>query len=411
MSNALDDSPLKDGIPGNKVETDFNRTVVLDKFRSGPSGGRTPGRGSSVPELRKDLEDIVRGVNVNPYINLDLDVSPVLESALDAVDDKYCRLSAFAHGGTATLSIARDRNLKRLVAVKSLKMDSPNIAELLDSFVTEAKVTAQLDHPGVIPIYGLSRDADNGIHLVMKLVNGKTLREYLRNTVLNYRIRDIDAFDENMQLRKRLEIFLRVCDTIGYAHHRGVIHRDLKPENIMIGEFMEVFVMDWGLARVISEGKNAPPSEKKIYGTPRYFPPEVLRGEPLDIRSDIFTLGLILQEIATLRYAITGSSEKDIIDRGLEANLEPIEHRFNWKIDKDLQCIIRKATAYELEDRYQTAEALAEDVRRYMAGLSVSAGKENLLDRFLRFVFERILKIKDVGVSGDLTGRGGFKHE
>ena len=386
-----------DGMPGYKVETDFNRTVVLDRPRSGPAGDRDQERGTSVPEHRKDLEDIVRGVNVNPYINLDLDVSPELETALDAVDVKYRKLSAFAQGGTATLSIARDRNLKRLVAVKSLKMDSPNIAELLDAFVTEAKVTAQLDHPGVIPIYGLSRDADNGIHLVMKLVNGKTLREYLRNTVLNYRIRGIDAFDENMQLRKRLEIFLRVCDTIVYAHHRGVIHRDLKPENIMIGEFMEVFVMDWGLARVILRGERCPATEKKIYGTPRYFPPEVLRGEPLDFRSDIFTLGLILQEIVTLQYAIAGNNKKDIINHGLRAAIEPVEHLFNWKIDKDLQCIIRKATAYNLEDRYQTAEALAEDVRRYMAGLSLSAEEDNLLDRFLRFVFERILKIKDVG--------------
>ena len=394
---------------GDEVATDFNRTVVLPKPGSGPSGDRAPGRGNSVPERRKELEDIVRGVNVNPYINLDLDASPELESALDAVDVRYRELSAFAQGGTATLSIARDRNLKRLVAIKSLKMDSPNITELLNSFITEAKVTAQLDHPGVIPIYGLSRDADNGIHLVMKLVNGKTLREYLRNTVMNYRIRGIDAFDENMQLRKRLEIFLRVCDTIVYAHHRGVIHRDLKPENIMIGEFMEVFVMDWGLAKVILKGENCPPSEQKISGTPRYFPPEVLRGEPLDFRSDIFTLGLILQEIATLQYAIAGNTEKDIINHGLHADIEPIEHQFKWKIDRALQSIIRKATAYRLEDRYQTAEALAEDVRRYMAGLPLSTEKEKPLDRFLRFVFERVLKIRDAGASGAPTGHGGFQ--
>ena len=382
---------------GNRSGADFERTAVLARPRFGFSDDRAPGGGTSVRERGKDLEDIVRGVNVNPYITLNLDVSPELESALDAVDDKYRKLSAFAQGGTSTLSIARDRNLKRLVAVKSLKMDAPNIAELLAAFVTEAKVTAQLDHPGIIPIYGLSRDADNGIHLVMKLVNGKTLREYLRNTILNYRIRGIDAFDENMQLRKRLEIFLRVCDTIVYAHHRGVIHRDLKPENIMIGEFMEVYVMDWGLARAIPREEDRPPVREKISGTPRYFPPEVLRGKPLDFRSDIFTLGLILQEIATLRYAITGSSEKDIIDHSREADIEPIEHRFKWKIDRALRRIIRKATAYKLEDRYQTAEALAEDVRRYMAGLPLAAEKENLLDRFLRFVFKRVLKIKDVG--------------
>lgn len=397
MNNALGDSLHKDGMSGNKVEADLNRTVVIADPRPGASDVPAPGGGACIPDRRKDLEDLVRGVDVDPYVNLDLDVSPRLEAALDAVDDRYCKLSAFAHGGTATLSIARDRNLKRLVAIKSLKMDSPNVVEQLDAFVTEAKVTAQLDHPGVIPIYGLFRDTDKGIHLVMKLVNGKTLREYLRNTVMNYRIRGVDAFDENLQLRKRLEIFLRVCDTLVYAHHRGVIHRDLKPENIMIGEFMDVFVMDWGLARVILGGENNPSVEKKISGTPRYFPPEVLRGEPLDFRSDVFTLGLILQEIATLQFAITGNNEKDIINHALNADIEPIEHQFKWRIDRNLQSIIRKATAYKLEDRYQSAEALAEDVRRYMAGLSPSAGKENLLDGFLRFVFERVLKIKDAG--------------
>ena len=392
MSNVIDISPQEAGISGNPVGTPRNETTVRIQPRAGHAGDRALGR-------RKELEDIIRGVNVNPYIDLDLDVSPELESPLDAVNDKYRQLSAFAHGGTSTLSIARDRNLKRLVAVKSLKMDSPNIEELLDAFVTEAKVTAQLDHPGVIPIYGLSRDADNGLHLVMKLVNGRTLREYLRNTVMNYRIRGIDSFDENLQLRNRLEIFLRVCDTIGYAHHRGVIHRDLKPENIMIGEFMEVFVMDWGLARVILTDGHSPQSEKKITGTPRYFPPEVLRGEPLDFRSDIFTLGLILQEIVTLQYAIAGDDKKEIIERGLAAAIEPVEHQFKWKIDKGLRCIIRKATAYQLEDRYQTAEALAEDVRRYMAGRPLAAEKENLLDRCLLFFFERILKVKEVGAS------------
>lgn len=405
MSDVLENNPCEDMKPGREVETDFNRTVVLSAPRLGTAGGirrsgvRTPGR-------KQEIEDLVRGVDVNRYISPEFDVSPDLGIELDAVDAKYSTLSAFAQGGTATISVARDRSLNRLVAIKSLKMDAKNITELLDAFVTEAKITAQLDHPGIIPIHGISRDDNNGIHLVMKLVNGKTLREYLRNITLNYRIRGIHAFDETMQLRKRLEIFLRVCDTIVYAHHRGVIHRDLKPDNIMIGKYMEVFVMDWGLAKVILPGENSFPPVEKISGTPRYFPPEVLRGEPLDFRSDIYTLGLILQEIVTLQYAIVGNSEKELIEHGLNATIEPVEHRFNWKIDRKLRCIIRKATAYKPEDRYQTAEALAEDIRRYMAGLPISVKAENLLDRFLRFVFEHILRFKDAGASGASDGRG-----
>ena len=125
---------------------------------------------------KKEIEDIVGGVDINPYISLDLDASPELESSLESVGARYAMLTEFAEGGTAKISIARDRNLRRLVAVKSLRMDAENIKELLTSFVTEAKVTAQLDHPGIIPIYGLARDDNGGIHLVMKLVNGRTLR-------------------------------------------------------------------------------------------------------------------------------------------------------------------------------------------------------------------------------------------
>ena len=405
----MNDIPKKDPAAGVKkadpAETGINRTIAM------PSSGRRSmfhrtafnrtafnrtgalhRDGSADRKAKKDVEDIVGGVDINPYISLNLDVSSKLESALDPVDAKYAMLSAFAQGGTATISIARDRNLRRLVAVKSLNMQAENIDELLESFVTEAKVTAQLDHPGIIPIYGLSRDKDNGIHLVMKLVNGKTLREYLDNLTLNYRMRGISAFDETIELRKRLEIFLRVCDTITYAHHRNVIHRDLKPENIMIGEYMEVFVMDWGLAKVVTRDEAAQPPGSRISGTPRYFPPEVLRGEPLDLRSDIFTLGLILQELVTLQYAFTGEDEQTLISHIHKGEINPVVHRFNRKIDRKLQAIIRKATAYELSERYQKTEDLAEDLRRYMGGMPVSVATESILDRILRYVFEHILK-------------------
>ena len=365
-----------------------SKTIVLDNKTKPAVRRNTP----SNQKLKKSYDDLIGGVNINPYLSLNLDVSSKLETSLEAVDARYAMLSKFAEGGTATLSIARDKNLKRLVAVKSLKKGAENFDERLEAFVTEAKVTAQLDHPGIIPIYGLSSDDDNGIHLIMKLVDGKTLREYLKNASLNYRVQGIEAFDEGMLLRKRLEIFLRVCDTISYAHHRKVIHRDLKPENIMIGQYMDVFVMDWGLAKVLSRNEEKENDNDKISGTLRYFPPEVLQGKPFDLRSDIFTLGLILQEVVTLQYAVNGKNADEIIDHILQGNLEPIVHQFDRKIDKPLQAIIRKATAYELKDRYQTADALAEDIRLYMAGLPISIKIENWLDRALRYFFEQIVK-------------------
>ena len=123
-----------------------------------------------------------------------------------------------------------------------------------------------------------------------------------------------------------------------------------------------------------------------ISGTPRYFPPEVLRREPLDLRSDIFTLGLILQEIVTLQYAVAGNDGREIIDRILKGEFEPVVHRVGRRIDKPLQVIIRKATAYRPEDRYQTVDELAEDLRRYMGGLAVSAGADRIWDKLGRLL-------------------------
>ncbi len=367
------------------VMKNFNQTVTImttaplkTASRANPTAGRrTLGE-------KREIEDFIKGVNINPFINSMLDMSPSFTGTLDNIKDNFALLEEFADGGTARVSTARDRKLSRLVAVKSLKMDEGGNSDMLEAFVTEAKVTAQLDHPGIIPIYGLFTDDNKGIHLVMKLVNGKTLREYLRNITLNYRTRGIDAFDEDAQMRKRLEIFLRVCDTIEYAHHRNVIHRDLKPENIMIGKYMEVYVMDWGLARVIEEtGDNM----VKISGTPRYFPPEVLRHEELDLRSDIFTLGLILQEVVTLQPAVGGNDDKEYLSNILQGNLEPIEHLFNKKIDNDLQAIILKATAYDMDQRYQTVDEFSEDLRRYMGGFSIAARKDNFFRKILRDIF------------------------
>ena len=388
MDYMTNNDSIGDMRPADTAGNDINKTVVMASPKSTSDVNRTmafDGYEAPAPKQKKDIEDFVNGVDINPYISLSLDVSPHLESSLDEVDAKYAILTEFAEGGTAAVSIARDRNLRRLVAVKSLKKDAENRQEKLDAFITEAKVTAQLDHPGIIPIYGLFRDKEDGIHLVMKLVDGKTLREYLHNLALNYRVRGIEAINEEIQLRKRLELFLRVCDTISYAHHRNVIHRDLKPENIMIGKYMEVFVMDWGLAKVISQDERPQPPNSAISGTARYFAPEVLQKKPLDLRSDIFTLGLILQEIVTLQDAVKGNDVRELIDNILKGNIAPIEHRFNHKIDKSLCAIIQKATAYAPQDRYQTVDALSEDLRHYMGGLSITARPDNILDRLKRF--------------------------
>jgi len=372
---------------GEENHEEFNRTVEVD-MRARKSIGTlsTPLQKITKPLGRKrlEVEDIIGGVNVSQYTNEDPDTSSELVAPLSNLDTRYSVLEEFAQGGLATVSIARDKNLRRIVAIKSLREEAKKNEDTVDAFVSEAKVTAQLDHPAIIPIYGLTGDGENGVHLSMKLVNGKTLRDYLRNLALNYRIKGIKSFDENAQLRKRLEIFLHVCDAIAYAHHRNIMHRDLKPENIMLGEYMEVYVMDWGLAQAIPKEDEFQEGKAKITGTPRYFSPEALRGKRCDARSDIFTLGLILQEIVTLQFAVKGKNEKEYMDRIVNGELEPVEHLFKWRIDKSLQAIIRKATAYRMKDRYQSVSDLSEDLRRYMGGLSISAYPDSFLMKISR---------------------------
>ena len=373
--------------PDKEQGEDFNRTVVVNRPQHEGSNA-TPLRKLAMKLSRKkqELEDLIGGKNVSQYTDAVPDTTAQLDAPLSNLDTKYSVLEEYAHGGHATVSIARDKNLRRIVAIKSLKKEAGTREEIVDSFVSEAKVTAQLDHPGIIPIYGLTSDGDKGVHLIMKLVNGKTLRDYLRNITLNYRVRGIKVFDEAELLRKRLEIFLRVCDAMSYAHHKNIIHRDLKPENIMLGEYMEVFVVDWGLAKVISKDDEEQDHGKgNITGTPRYFPPEALRGERCDARSDIFTLGLILQEIVTLQFAVKGKNEKEYMERIVNGELEPVKHLFGWRIDKALEAIIKKATVYRPDDRYQTVKELSEDLRRYMGGLSVDAYPDNVFMALMRY--------------------------
>ena len=381
--------PAREVAPRPENNDDFNRTVVIEKPALKRGREQTPLRKIVTPFIRKkqEIEDLIGGVDVSNYTGEVPDTSAELGTSLRALDSRYTVLEEFAQGGNATVSIARDKNLRRVVAVKSLKDEIRTRDDMVNAFISEAKVTAQLDHPSIIPVYGLSGDEKSGVHLVMKLVNGKTLRDYLRNLTLNYKIRGIKTFDEEALLRKRLEIFLHVCDAIAYAHHRNIMHRDLKPENIMLGEFMEVFVMDWGLAREIPPEGQEKGEREQVSGTPRYFAPEILRGGRSDARADIFTLGLILQEIVTLRFAVKGRDEKEFMERIVSGELEPVEHRFGWKIDKPLKAIIRKATAYRVEDRYQSVSDLSEDIRRYMSGLSTSALPDDLFMKITRFSY------------------------
>lgn len=386
---------------------DINRTMVMpsSRFKVLNRTGKYSREGKknlsarfSLEVFRKRSQDVSQkkeevdeyfGRNLTRYTNIPIDNDPKLpDDSIPSLSNRYDNLEVFNEGGQGIISAAKEKSLGRIVALKTLKTKEDDPDSSAQDFITEAKVTAQLEHPAIIPIYALGRNQEDHLQLAMKLVNGKTLREHLKNICLNYRLHGISAYDERASLFKRLEIFLHVCDALVYAHHRGIMHCDLKPENIMIGEYMEVYLMDWGLARPIPESKDD--SEWKrpetIAGTPRYLSPEAVCGERVDARSDIFAMGLILQEIVTLQYAVSGDDSSVVMNKIKDGKLDPPVHLYGCRIDRDLLAVIGKATAYCRDDRYQSIRDLADDLRAYMHGNEVSANPDNQIMKMVRWM-------------------------
>jgi len=310
-----------------------------------------------------------------------------LDVKLENIDAEYRQGKVFAEGGQGIIREGMDLTLRRLVAIKTLK-PQPEDQFSRGQFIQEARVTAQLNHPAIIPIYSLNTDDKDGLHLVMKLVDGKTLKDYLEQLDYEYRTSGIEQFDERKSLMYRLEVILRVCDALDYAHNRNIMHCDLKPENILIGEFRETYIMDWGIARQIEEPGYDPATWVKpntISGTPRFLSPEAIHGEHTDQRADIYALGLILFEVVTLREAYMARTSAEVVSMIREGRIAETRHKYGFRIDPDLKAIIAKATAYNRDERYQTVRDLGMDIRRYMAGEETTANPYHLFGKLSAF--------------------------
>lgn len=328
---------------------------------------------------------------------------------LISITESYELEEAFAQGGQGILSLGSDRNLKRPVAVKALREELADDKSQRDSFIAEAKITAQLDHPSIVPIYSLNSDSKDNLYLAMKMINGQNFKTYLEQICTHYKLDGIHSFDERKSLLFRLDMFLKICEALEYAHSRNVMHCDLKPENIMIGEYHEAYLMDWGIARLIEEpdydpAKWIPPS--KITGTPRFLSPEAIKGEHTDQRADIYAMGLILYEVVTLAEAFDGVDVTGVIENIGCGNMRGIVHKFGYKIDSDLKAIIQKATEYEREDRYSSVRELADDIKRYLRSEEVSANPDSWFGRILRWMSVHRIAVLAMILGALLLGAG-----
>ncbi len=316
----------------------------------------------------------------------------------------YQLLKQIGAGAMGSIHLAKDHFLRRQVAFKKL-LPGLATAEVIERFLAEVQITAQLDHPNVIPIYTLDADESGAPAYSMKVVKGISMKEWLAQIRRSY---DQGEVPEAHQLPARLAIFLKICDALELAHQRGVIHRDLKPANIMLGEYNEVYVMDWGIAKTFA----LPETDSleldsdlatkvsldstsyldheigQIVGTPRYMSPEQAGGKNhlLDQRSDIFAMGLILFEVICLKQALIGKDMPEILAKVIRGHFEPFASAYAEAISPALKAIVSKANPRRRVDRYQSMGELAEDLRRYLRDQPVLAHQESLLFKSLRLM-------------------------
>ncbi len=316
--------------------------------------------------------------------------SPELRGKPD--ERRYHLMGEIARGGMGAIIKGRDTDLGREIAIKVLLDSHKDRPELIQRFVEEAQIGGQLQHPGIVPVYELGQFGDQRPFFSMKLIKGKTLAELL-----------VQRKEPSEDWPKLLGIFEQVCQTMSYAHSKGVIHRDLKPANIMVGAFGEVQVMDWGLSKVLSRGGVADEQQSldkhrnvsviqtrrsvgsdvagevgsdtragSAMGTPAYMPPEQALGEidRLDARADVFGLGAILAEILTGQPPYVGQTGTDTFRMASRGKIDNCHKRLdNSSADPQLIVLAKTALSPEPEDRMRHAGELADGMTSYLEGV------------------------------------------
>jgi eukaryotic-like serine/threonine-protein kinase len=366
--------------------------------------------------LEHGLDDLAE-LSLAPYAKADPTLpEPPMALNIDFADprviqedrDRYTRKSEYSRGGMGRILLVHDQFLARDIALKELLphglqgttatpgKETPlkRTAGMVARFLREAKITGQLEHPNIVPVYELGRREEGSFYYTMKLIRGESMSATLKNT---------KNMDERMAL---LPHFVDLCQAVAYAHSRQVVHRDLKPSNIMLGPFGETVVIDWGLAKVVGQTddvadeissvldsfrlENADDDEFRTrtgarLGTPAYMSPEQARGEISTIgpQSDVFSLGSMLYEL------LTGSPPFD--DKPVSLLLQRIAHdqvpavgTVGRDLPPELSAICDRALRHDVDDRYEDAGALLEDLRSFVSGAVVSAHRYSIVQMVKR---------------------------
>ena len=288
---------------------------------------------------------------------------------------RYAIGEIIVQGSTSTIYEARDVALGRAVALKMLLPESQAKPDYVLRFIREAQVAAQLQHPGILPIYDLGLNEHQRLYSTTRFVEGESLAGLLDAVAA-----PAESAAPRPSLGALLAIFQKICDAIAYAHSRGVVHCTLRPEIITVGRYGEVFVNNWGLAKLlIFEGETTSrvqaPEASAEPALSRYTSPEQAEDalEDIDTRTDIHALGGILFRILTLRDPITGETESELLDQALSprdppANQPPCPHWPGEKLPDYLATVAMKALSLDRDDRHPTVRTLQQEIAAWQDG-------------------------------------------
>ncbi|MDF1665122.1 MAG: tetratricopeptide repeat protein, partial [Planctomycetota bacterium] len=310
-------------------------------------------------------------------------------------------IEVIGKGGMGEVFKIRDQRLGRLAALKLMQPSASQNPKTRQRFLREAKITAQLDHPAIPPVYEAGQTTKGQLYLLMRLIRGQTLREF------------IATCDKEKTLKEKrvelLQVLLRVAEAIAYAHKKDILHRDLKPENIMVGDFGEVLVMDWGLAKnlKLKEADSELLSRKElsaeaismlgevgltvagsIVGTPGYMPPEQLEGARIDGRADVFALGLLLSECLTGQRALIGDSNVEILAK-TASGAATLPRELDSSVPRVLNWIVKEAVIPDYRYRTKSAQLFARQLNSYLSGEDVEGYSYSLYERAMTGIKKR----------------------
>ena len=297
--------------------------------------------------------------------------------------ERYKFIRSIGFGGMKGVLLVNDRDTGRDVAMAIMPDFRDRPLRDLNRFVREAKITAKLEHPNIVPVYDIGIDASGSPYFIMKYLRGCTLSVILQRL----RAGDPETVEKFPQLRL-LQLFLRVCNAVDFAHSMNICHFDLKPGNVHVGDFGEVQVIDWGLSGDVSTGVAG-----QIKGTPGYMAPELISGKGTpDKAVDIYALGGILYAILTLDSPFAGLPQAEVLRRAAAGKLVP-PSLCGQQISPVLEAICLKAMAWDPAERYQSVAEMRSDINALLSGYATIAEKATVLRNTMLFLRRNIYPV------------------